>query len=340
MGDQSAADEIRAAGGVLWRPDGRAAQVAVIHRPKYDDWSFAKGKVDPGEHVLLAAVREVAEETGLQVTLGRRLTPVRYLDDGVPKLVDYWVARPDDESAGFAATSEVDALEWLAAAGAGTRLSYSRDVDTLGEFTAGPWQTFPLILVRHVSAGSKSDWPADDLSRPLDARGTKDAGLLARLLRCFGVCRIVSSPAERCVATVRPYAQNIGGEVEIEPAFEVIKGVRKAAKDASPAAKDASPAAATAAAARAAAELAAADLPVIICAHRENLTVLLESVCATLGADSPVGRPLRKGEFLVLHRVAGKLAAVERHQPDGSRLAGVASQLAPPAASAPRADAV
>ena len=82
MADQAAADgvradEVRAAGAVLWRPAGGGSQVALVHRPKYDDWSFPKGKLDPGEHVLLAAVREVAEETGLRVTLGRRLPPVR-----------------------------------------------------------------------------------------------------------------------------------------------------------------------------------------------------------------------------------------------------------------------
>ena len=67
MADQQAAAEVRAAGAVIWRPAGRGAQVALVHRPKYDDWSFPKGKLEPGEHVLLAATREVAEETGLQV---------------------------------------------------------------------------------------------------------------------------------------------------------------------------------------------------------------------------------------------------------------------------------
>src|ERR1700756_1760886 len=92
MADQAAADEVRAAGAVLWRPAGAGAQVALVHRPKYDDWSFPKGKLDPGEHVLLAAVREVAEETGLRVKLGRRLPSVRYAGEGLRKRVDYWAA--------------------------------------------------------------------------------------------------------------------------------------------------------------------------------------------------------------------------------------------------------
>src|SRR5580704_8961282 len=99
--DEVRADEVRAAGAVVWRPAASGSQVALVHRPKYDDWSFPKGKLEPGEHVLLAAVREVAEETALQVTLGRRLAPVRYLNDGVPKRVDYWVARVTGALAGF-----------------------------------------------------------------------------------------------------------------------------------------------------------------------------------------------------------------------------------------------
>jgi 8-oxo-(d)GTP phosphatase len=307
MADRRAADEVRAAGAVLWRPAGRGAQVAVVHRPKYDDWGFAKGKVDPGEHVVLAAVREVAEETGLRVTLGRRLREVRYANEGVPKRVDYWLARAADRpareaAAGFAATGEIDELAWLAASSVAARLSYQRDVETLAEFLAGPRQTSPMILVRHASAGSKSGWRRDDMSRPLDGRGKKDARLLADLLKCFGDCRVVSSPAERCVATVRPYAARVGTPVEIEAAFEIIKGDGAAPGPL---------------AAKAAAQLAADERPVVVCAHRENLPELLAGACGELGAAAPAGRPLRKGEFIILHRAAGKLAAAERHHPDG-----------------------
>src|SRR5216683_2660302 len=94
MTDRDQPAEIRAAGAVLWRPGTHAQAVLLVHRPRYDDWSFPKGKSLPGEHVLITAVREVAEETGVRVVLGRRMSPAHYASDGRAKRVDYWVARP------------------------------------------------------------------------------------------------------------------------------------------------------------------------------------------------------------------------------------------------------
>jgi 8-oxo-dGTP pyrophosphatase MutT (NUDIX family)/phosphohistidine phosphatase SixA len=329
MGDRGPADEVRAAGAVVWRPADNGAQVVVVHRPKYNDWSLPKGKLEPGEHVLLAAVREVAEETALEVTLGRRLPPVQYVSAEVTKRVDYWVATAAGAQSAFEPTSEIDEVAWLAASSAPTSLSYERDVELLAEFRAGPGSTVPLILLRHASAGSKSDWPNSDASRPLDGRGTEDALALAPMLRCFGAGRVVSAPAERCVATVRPYAASIGGVVEIEPAFDV-GGSRQHGRSK------------TTELAAAMARLAADSRPVVVCAHRENLPALLAAAYSALGAASPpgnttsgkplpgkplpgkpsLGKPLHKGEFAVLHRAAGRLVALERYHPDGDLIAG------------------
>jgi 8-oxo-(d)GTP phosphatase len=298
-------DEIRAAGAVVRGSGERRPDVLLVHRPKYDDWSLPKGKLERGEHVLLAAVREVAEETGLRVTLGRRLPPVHYLSDGVPKRVDYWVATGEGTPTKFLPNSEIDGITWAAiepAATTGVALTYDRDVETVAAALAGPAATTPLILVRHAEAGHKSDWPGDDLSRPLDPQGEADARSLAPLLRCFGVSRVVSAPAERCLATVRPYAAATGGAIEVEPAFDVTStDVGRGPADAQ----------------KAVAALAAAAEPVIICAHRENLPVLEAAAYAELGAEPPAGVPLRKGEFLVLHRAEGRLIAAERYHPDG-----------------------
>jgi 8-oxo-(d)GTP phosphatase len=320
--DGAAAHEVRAAGAVVWRPADSAAglagpgrvQVALIHRPKYDDWSFAKGKLEAGEHVLRGCVREVFEETGLTVTLGRRLHSVRYgyrdarhaPAASASKRVDYWAGRPVDASLPFAANTEVDRLEWLSVGEARTRLSYAHDVELLDEFGAGPIRTVPLIWLRHASAGSRSDWPGPDVSRPLDATGNRAARELAGLLRCFGTMRVISSPTERCLATVRPYAEAVGVPVEAEPAL-LPPGV-----DASPGHDEA---------AAVAAALASAAEPVVACAHRENLPALIGAACDLLGGAAPAGPPLRKSEFLVLHTAAGKLAAAERHQAGAAGLA-------------------
>jgi phosphohistidine phosphatase SixA len=307
-------DEIRAAGAVVRQPAEHSADVLLVHRPKYDDWSLPKGKLEPGEHVLLAAVREVAEETGRRVTLGRRLQPVHYLSGGVPKRVDYWVATAEGRDTEFVPNSEIDGIAWTAVdvtgssgsdasrVAASVTLTYDRDVETVAAALAGPSATTPLILLRHAEAGRKSDWPGDDLSRPLDPQGELDARSLAPLLRCFGVSRVISAPAERCLATVRPYAATTGGWIEVEQAFDVTSA------DGGSAVADAK---------KAAAALAAVTQPVIICAHRENLPVLLAAAGAELGAEQPARGPLRKGEFLVLHRAAGRLIAAERYHPDG-----------------------
>jgi 8-oxo-dGTP diphosphatase len=111
-----------AAGGVVVR-DGK---VAVVHRPRYDDWSLPKGKLEPGETFEAAALREVEEETGLQARLVRELPSVEYEVRGRPKLVRYWLMSVADDP-GFAPNDEVDQLRWLSPVDAEALLTYDRD---------------------------------------------------------------------------------------------------------------------------------------------------------------------------------------------------------------------
>jgi 8-oxo-(d)GTP phosphatase len=285
---------IRAAGALVWQPGPHGQQLALVHRPRYDDWSFPKGKAEPGEHLLRTAVREVAEETGLRVALGRPLRPSVYQVGDRAKQVSYWAARCTG-SDGFVAGHEVDELAWLDLGQVGERLSYERDLALLEEFESSSVGTVPFILLRHASAGVRLvGSEAADLARPLDARGTADADLLAVLLASYGRCRVVSSAAERCQASVRPYARAVGVPVEVDAALTL------------------GPAADSAAAGQRAAELARAGEPVIVCAHRENLPAMLAAACAALHARPPGGLSLDKGSFAVLQSDGGVLRSSER----------------------------
>jgi 8-oxo-dGTP diphosphatase len=205
---------VKAAGTVLWRAAGDggapgAVEVALIHRPRYDDWSFPKGKLDEGEHPLLAAVRETEEETGLRAVLGRRLPDTEYEVLGRGKRVKYWAARPAG-AADFTPNDEVDALDWLPADAARKRLTSPLDAAVLEAFLEAPAATFPIVLQRHGKAQRRGPQYPDDLARPLAAAGRGQADALALLLPAYGAGQVVSSPAVRCLGTIRPFAEAAG----------------------------------------------------------------------------------------------------------------------------------
>jgi 8-oxo-dGTP diphosphatase len=119
--------EIQAAGGLVVR-DG---ELALVHRPRYDDWTLPKGKLDPGESFEEAALREVEEETGLRCRLVRDLPPVRYRDNkGRPKVVRYWLMEAESDP-GFTPNDEVDELRWASPREALELLTYDRDRDVV-----------------------------------------------------------------------------------------------------------------------------------------------------------------------------------------------------------------
>jgi len=208
---------IEAAGGVLWRPALGAAgvEVALVHRPKYDDWSLPKGKLEDGEHPLLAAVREVAEETGVVGVPGRPLGEIRYVKDGEAKRVRYWAMTAEDGS--FAPSDEVDQVMWLPAKEGQRFLMADRDRRILTEFALDPDPTWPLVVVRHGSAGDRASWPGPDRERPLDDVGHAQAQALAPVLHAYRVGRVLSADVLRCMETVGPYATSRRLAVESEP---------------------------------------------------------------------------------------------------------------------------
>jgi 8-oxo-(d)GTP phosphatase len=211
-----ASQEIRAAGAVVWRDRGGVVEVAVVHRPRYDDWSLPKGKLDPDESPRAAAWREVCEETGARVALGRFLTRTWYRVRRDRKVVDYFAARY--VSGSFAPSEEVDELRWLPVDEASALVSYDHDRVVLSAFTLLPAALTTLLLVRHAKAGSRSEWHDVDELRPLSRGGQKQVAPIRELARMYGADRVYSAPLVRCVRTVQPVADDLGvpvGEEEL-----------------------------------------------------------------------------------------------------------------------------
>ncbi|MEB3023203.1 8-oxo-(d)GTP phosphatase MutT1 [[Mycobacterium] crassicus] len=212
----SGADRIvYAAGAVLWRPRRKTVEVALIHRPRYDDWSLPKGKVDPGETEPVTAVREILEETGQYAHLGRRLGSVSYpVQQGVKK-VHYWNARA--LGGDFTPNHEVDDLVWLPAADAMKELQYPYDRKILRRFVKAPADTQTVLIVRHGSAGRRSRFSGDDSQRPLDKKGRAQAEALVGQLLAFGATDVYAADRVRCHQTVEPVAAELGVAVHNEP---------------------------------------------------------------------------------------------------------------------------
>ena len=206
---------VYAAGAVVWRLVDGKLRILLIHRTKYRDVTLPKGKVDPGEMLAETAVREVHEETGIRVSLGVSVGVSRYhLASQKQKVVHYWAAEATEAAireSTFVPNREIAALEWVSLKKARARLSYPVDLEILDFFANlvddGVLRTFPVIALRHAKATPRSEWDRSDASRPLTDRGRKQAKSIVGPLRAFGVRRIVTSDAVRCVETVAPLAK-------------------------------------------------------------------------------------------------------------------------------------
>jgi 8-oxo-dGTP diphosphatase len=202
---------------VVWRVTKGKVEVALVHRPRYEDWSLPKGKVDDGESELAAAVREVGEELGCRVAVSRRITRITY-DVGVTrKRVAYWVMRYLDGE--FVPSDEVDAVEWMTPNLASARMTYDVERRVMTDFAAVPIPESVIVLVRHAKAGKRSEWHGEDAKRPLDPVGCAQAERLRDFLRYFAPDRVISAPPVRCVQTVQPLAEALGLDLVIDPVF-------------------------------------------------------------------------------------------------------------------------
>ncbi len=321
MGWKDGRMTVLAAGTLPWRRRRGELEVALVHRPRYDDWAWAKGKVDPGELFPVTAVRETREETGHEVRLGRPLPTTTYtFRDSKGRLalkeVRYWAA----EVTGGTGTldAEVDEVAWLPAPAAAERLSYPHDRDQLDSLVradeAGRLSTWSLAVVRHAKAQPRKGWTGDDQLRPLDDRGRDQAVHLVPLLAAYGLSRLISSPSVRAADTLAPYAVTVGQPLRFKPGLSE-EGF---AEDPGRAVHHVE-------------RLLERGTAAALCSHGPVLPALaqvLRGIVDPADTDGEVGAAvldaliedgMDKGEVLVAHLVgtglAARVVAVERHHP-------------------------
>ncbi|RZU49820.1 8-oxo-dGTP diphosphatase [Krasilnikovia cinnamomea] len=288
---------VRAAGGILWRRAGDETRICVVHRPAHDDWSLPKGKLHTGEHSLVAAVREVFEETGVRGRPQLRLPEVSYvLPDGVPKTVDFWLMRAADGPAGQPADpAEVDGVDWLTPRAAMRRLTYGVDARLVEHAMDLPPVTSVVALIRHGRAGQRAAWAGPDALRPLDPEGLRQAATLAEVLALLEPRRLVTAPPVRCVQTVQPLADRLGLPLEQDATM------------AEPPEPDEAPQRAKAAAARLA--LVRMDATAVVCTQGKLIAPLLALLD---NADDPVPYKTPKGGGWVLTWSGERLIGLTR----------------------------
>ena len=289
----TAKSAVLAAGAVLWRPSGDpdVPEIALIHRPRYDDWSLPKGKVDPGETEPVTAVREVAEETGYTAHLGRRLASVSYPVEQGTKKVRYWAAR--HVGGEFAPNDEVDELKWLPVTEAINQVGYAHDRKVLRRFMKRPVDTKTVLIVRHGTAGSRSRYKGDDRLRPLDKHGRAQAESLVGVLLAFGADTLYSADRVRCTSTLEPLAEELETTVRPDPLLteECYAEDRKASRHRF-------------------LEIAGGDGTPVICSQGKVIPDLIAWWCERDGVRPDKSRN-RKGSTWVMSLHGGRLVAAD-----------------------------
>lgn len=286
---------IVAAGAVVWRKnDNGITEIAIIHRPKYDDLSLPKGKIEPNESLISCAYREVFEETNLTTQFGPFLGEVEYFSPDGLKRVSYWSAKSISHENNFTPNNEVDKLIWSPLSKAIDKLTSETDKEIIGRFVNSFYESQPLILLRHGKALARSEWPADDDDRPLDALGQSQAARLLSIYQVFNLKEIHTSDAIRCYDTVSPMAKSLNLNLIVsgklsessfkkdkEKAFDYLK------------------------------ELLKSDQSAILCSHNPVLPKLLAKV-SKKNDLIPDEDKLQPADAWILHRVGKDVLQVDR----------------------------
>lgn len=298
---------IVAAGAVVTRSKNGKTEFLLIHRGYRDDWSFPKGKVDPGEHIIGGAVREVREETGFAIQLGVPLPTAQYLKNNATKDVFYWNAK--FLSGDFLPNDEVDQIKWLPFAAAKKQLSYEHDLEIL-EAAASAVETNPLVIMRHTQAIKRAEWLVTndglseiDASRPLTAVGRFQANGLVPALAAFGVIQLHSSDSRRCRDTLGPYASARSASIVLEESLSEERHKENPEK-----------------ALKRILQIAGIEHPVALCTHRPVMSTVMQCLAENFEILDPPKKAfdpaLTPGSMVIFHRDSKdltKVVAVERH---------------------------
>jgi 8-oxo-dGTP diphosphatase len=286
---------ITAAGAVVWRKSGEGTtEIAIIHRPRYDDWSLPKGKIESGETIISCAYREVLEETNLETQFGPFLGEVEYFSPDGLKRVSYWAAKFVGDEKPFQPNNEVDKVSWIHISKAIDKLTSETDKEIIGRFVQSHYDSQPLILLRHGKALARSEWPGDDDDRPLDMLGQNQAVRMLSIYQVFNLAEIHTSDAIRCYDTVSPMAKSLDLKLIVsgklsestfkkdkEKVFEYVKDLLKNEKS------------------------------TLICSHNPILPKLLNKISKKNELE-PDEDKLQPADAWILHRVGKEVVQVDR----------------------------
>jgi 8-oxo-(d)GTP phosphatase len=292
---------VLAGGGVLWRHDHLNPEVALVHRPQHDDWSLPKGKAKPGEHLLVTALREVAEETGYRPRIGPFLTAVRYrvMSRGHPadKVASYWSMRCAGGS--FHASCEVDEMQWLPLEEAFGRLTSALDRNVLGMFARTPRDTEPLLLVRHGPTMERARrFKRRPEARRLSRSGRHQAASLVPVLEGVGATDLLSADLPACADMLAPFAAASGLTVRREAQLTPAGFTGDDGDAADLVRRDVS-----------------ASQALVVCGGQRVITCLLSALGHGADVTPPHETAVKKGGWWLLHHHEGAVSSYERHEP-------------------------
>jgi 8-oxo-dGTP pyrophosphatase MutT (NUDIX family)/phosphohistidine phosphatase SixA len=285
---------IRAAGALLWRESNeRTIEIALIHRPKYDDWTLPKGKIEEGETALQCAYRELFEETGIKASFTRQLGTVEYEESGQRKRVIFWSAQCALEASTFIPNEEVDVLEWLAPDQALAKASHDSDRQMIESFLSQTPHTDTLIILRHTKALERGDWDEVDSERTLDEVGFDQAQLLIKHLEPFAIEEVYTSDYVRCVQTVTPLAHSRGLTISQVPSLNEETFEEDPLRSVS-----------------FANALKQDEKNILICSHNPVIPTMLRGILNTKLKNKDLIK-LEPGDAWIVHRVQGEIVGLD-----------------------------